>query len=74
MVQGKKVNALWETGAQVCVASKCWKEVNLTNEPVRDIIELLGEDDLGLQAANGTKIEYDGWIEVEFQIGFCTLC
>ena len=46
----------------------------MTNEPVRDIIELLGEDDLGLQAANGTKIEYDGWIEVEFQIGFCTLC
>jgi len=27
----------------------------------------LGEDDLSLQAANGTKIEYDGWIEVEFQ-------
>ena len=24
------------------------------------IIELLGEDDLSLQAANGTKIEYDG--------------
>ena len=68
LVQGKKVNALWDTGAQVCVASKCWKEVNLPNEPVRDIIELLGEEDLSLQAANGTKIEYDGWIEVEFQL------
>ena len=68
LVQGKKVNALWDTGAQVCVASKCWKEVNLPNDPVRDVIELLGEDDLSLQAANGTEIAYGGWIEVEFQL------
>ena len=68
MVQGKKVSALWDTGDQVCVPSKCWKEVNLPNKPVRDRIELLGEDDLSLQAANGTKIECDGWIEVELQV------
>ena len=68
LVEGKKVNALWNTGAQVCVASKCWKEVNIPNEPVRDIIELVGEDYLSLQAANGTNIEYDGWMEVGFQL------
>ncbi|PFX31656.1 Retrovirus-related Pol polyprotein [Stylophora pistillata] len=64
----KEVNALWDTAPQVRVASKCRKEVNLLNEPVGDIIELLGEDDLSLQVANGTKIEYDGWIEVELQM------
>ena len=68
LIQGEKVNALWDTGAQVCVVSKHWKEINLPNEPVRDISELLGEDGLNLQAVNGTKIAYDGWIEVEFQL------
>ncbi|KAL9983191.1 hypothetical protein ACROYT_G005328 [Oculina patagonica] len=66
--KGKKVDALWDTGAQVCVVSKYWKEINLPNEPVRDISELLGEDELNLQAVNGTKIAYDGWIKVEFQL------
>ena len=51
LVQGKKVNALWDIGAQVCVALKCWKEVYLPNEPVRDIIELLREDDLRRMAS-----------------------
>ncbi|KAL9967048.1 hypothetical protein ACROYT_G025206 [Oculina patagonica] len=68
LVQGRKVDALWDTGAQVCVVSKYWKEINLPDEPVRDISELLGEDELNLQAVNGTKIAYDGWIEVEFQL------
>ena len=40
LVQGKRVNALWDTGAHVCVVSKYWKETNLPNEPVRDIGEL----------------------------------
>ena len=68
LMQGEKVAALWDTGAQVCVVSKHWKEINLPNEPVRDISELLGKDGLNLQAVNGTKIAYDGWIEVEFQL------
>lgn len=68
LIQGKTVDALWDTGAQVCVVSKNWKETNLPNEPVRDIHELLGEDELNLQAVNGTEIAYDGWIEVEFQL------
>jgi len=68
LLQGKKLDALWDIRAQVCVASKYWKEINLPNEPVRDISELLGEDGLNLQAVNGTKIAYNGWIEVEFQL------
>ena len=31
-------------------------------------VKLLGEDDLSLQAANSTKLAYDDWIEVEFQM------
>ena len=66
---GKKVNALWDTGAQVCVASKVLERSQSTKRASQGhSVELLGEDALSLQAANGTKIAYDDWIEVEFQM------
>ena len=66
---GKKVNALWDTGAQVCVASKVLERSQSTKRASQGhSVELLGEDDLSLQAANGTNIAYDDWIEVEFQM------
>ena len=58
LLQGKKVDALWDTGAQVCIISK----------PESDKSEVLGEHELDLQVANGTAFLYDGRIEVEFQL------
>ena len=68
VLQGQKVDALWDTGTQVCVMSKRWKEIHLPGELVRDVSELLEGEELNLQAANGTEIPYDGWVEVDFQL------
>ena len=68
LLQGKKVDALWDTGAQVCIISKSRKDTYLPDVPERDKSELLGEHELDLQVANGTAFLYDGRIEVEFQL------
>ena len=62
------MDALWDTGAQVCVMSKRWKEIHLPGELVRDVSELLEGEELNLQAANDTEITYNGWVEVDFQL------
>ena len=68
LLQGKKVDGLWDTGAQVCIISKSWNDAYLPYVPVRDISELLGERELDLQVENGTAFLYDSWIDVEFQL------
>ena len=68
LLQGKKVDAPWETEAQRCIISKSWQEPYLPDLPVRDISELLGKYELDLQVANGTALLYDRWIEVQFQL------
>ena len=69
LLQGKKVDAPWDTGAQACIISKSWKGAYLPDVPVGDISELLGERQLDLQVVNGTAFLYDRWIElVQFQL------
>ena len=68
LLEGKKVDALWDTGAQVSIISKSWNDAYLPDVLVRDISELLGERELDLQVANGTAFLYDSRIEVEFQL------
>ena len=68
LLQGKKVDAPWDTRARACIISKSWKDAYLHDVPVRDISELLGERELDLQVANGTAFLYDRWIEVQFQL------
>ena len=68
LLQAKKVDALWDTGAQVCIILKSWNDTHLPDVPVRDISELLGERELDLQVSNGTAFLSGSWIEVEFQL------
>ena len=68
LLQGKKVDAPWDTAAQPCIISKSWKDAYLHEVPVRDITELLREREPDLQVANGTAFLYDRWIEVQFQL------
>ena len=49
LLQGKKVDALWDTGAQVCIISKSQKDTYLPDVPERDKSELLGERELDLR-------------------------
>ena len=66
---GKEVEALWDTGSQVCVVSRKWQQTHLPLEVLRNVDELLrvGEE-LNLEAMNGTDIPFDGWIEVRFKL------
>ena len=61
LIQGKEVEALWDTGSQVCVVSRKWQQTHLPLEVLRNIEELLG-------AMNGTDIPFDCWIEVRFKL------
>ena len=67
-MQGKEVEALWDTGSQVCVVSRKWQQSNLPVEVLRNIEELLGiGEELNLDAMNESDIPFDGWIEVRFK-------
>ena len=69
MIQGKEVEALWDTGSQVCVVSREWQQTHLPLEVLRNVEELLGAgENLNLEAMNGTNIPFDGWIEVSLKL------
>ena len=68
MIQGKEVEALWDTGSQVCVVSRKWQQTHLPLELLRNVEELLGAGEkLNLEAMNGTNIPFDGLIEVSLK-------
>ena len=58
---------LWDTGAQVSTLSREMMEKFFNKATVRDISELIDEE-LNLTAANGTKIAYSGWVEIEVRL------
>ena len=63
------MEALWNTGSQVCVVSRKWQQIHLPLEVLRNVEELLGAGEkLNLEAMNGTNIPFDGWIEVRFKL------
>ena len=44
LIQGKEVEALWDTGSQVCVVSRKWQQAHLPLEVLRNVEELLGPE------------------------------
>ena len=69
MFNGVPVEALWDTGAQVSIASRSWLGEYLPSLKTMKIEELLGgEVGLSLIGANGGTIPFDGWVEVQFQL------
>ena len=67
-LNGKTVEVLWDTGAQVSIVSADFLVANFPNVVIRDVGELINCD-LALTAANGSSIPYKGWVELEFQVG-----
>ena len=52
-LNGKQVNALWDTGAQVSIVSNKWLKRNFPSIEVKNVSEILGEgQDLTIAAAN----------------------
>ena len=66
-LNGKMVEALWDTGSQVSICSEAFLRENFRETEVRDISDLISPN-LNLTAANGTAIPYQGWVELEFQV------
>lgn len=61
-LNGLTVRALLDTGAQVSMVDREWKEKYLPSVEVRPLRELLGcQDDLKVYAVNGDLIPFDGW-------------
>ena len=68
-MNGKTVEALWDTGAQVSITSKDWLENNFPDLQVKSIQCLLNcGPELDLSAANGTKIKCIGYVETDFRL------
>lgn len=58
-IQGKKVQALWDTGSQVSIIDKQWKVKYLPNEKRKDISEVLDSpENLQITAANGQNMPF----------------
>ena len=58
---------LWDTGAQVSIMSRGMIEKVFHKNSVKNISELM-DGELDLTAANGTKIVYSGWTEIEVRL------
>lgn len=67
-VEGKSTNVLWDTGAQVSLIDKKWLSNNFPNILVRPINEL-SEGGSEIVSANGTRIPFEGWVELDIVIG-----
>lgn len=68
-LHGHKIQALWDTGSQVCVIDEIWKQEYLPEVPLRDVLDILeAPHTLNLVAANGINIPYIGYVEVTFSL------
>ena len=60
-------SALWDTGAQVSMVSREWLNLNMPNQEIKKLDSILGVN-LKLTAANGTKIPYEGFVELTVKL------
>ncbi len=67
-LNGYTVTALQDSGAQVSIIDRSWKQKYLPQQEVHSLSELLGDRGLDLTAANGEPIPYDGWVELTFNL------
>ena len=67
-LNGHSVVTLLDSGAQVSIIDRSWKQKYLPQQKVRPLSELLGNRELEVTAANGGSIPYDGWVELTFAL------
>lgn len=62
-LNGLVVSALLDTGAQVSLVSRDWKNKFLPHVTIRPLTEVMNEDEeLRVYAVNGDILPFDGWI------------
>ncbi|KAL6483870.1 hypothetical protein MHYP_G00087420 [Metynnis hypsauchen] len=68
-LQGRKCEALWDTGSQVCIIDEYWKNKHLPAAALRDVTDAVeAPDALKLVTANGSSLPYVGWLEISFKL------
>ena len=68
-LQGTKMQALLDTGAQVSIISKSILTEHFPEEEIHDVSELLGSDTaLDLKTANGSTLPYSGYVVLSFSL------
>jgi transposase InsO family protein len=68
ILNGQSAEALWDTGAQVSLVHREWLDNNLPDVDLKPIAEL-AEGGINVLSANGSPIPFEGWVEVDFQLG-----
>lgn len=64
-LNGLAVKALLDTGAQVSIISRDWKDRYLPDLDMRPLSEIIEEiDELKVCAVNGESIPFDGWLPI----------
>lgn len=62
-MNGYAVTALFDTGANVSIIDRAWKDKYLPGQEICPLSELM-EEDLSVTAVTGDEIPYDGWIGI----------
>ena len=60
-------SALWDTGSQVSMVSREWLNLKMPKYEIKKLDNILGVK-LNLTAANGTKISYQGFVELTVKL------
>ena len=63
-LNGLAVTSLLDSGSQVSIVSRAWKDEYLPDLSIHPVSEILGEEELRIIAANGGLIPYDGWVAI----------
>lgn len=68
-ISGYAATVLFDSGSQVSIIDRSWRETFIPSHPVRPLEELLDPgESLDLYAANGQSIPYDGWVELTINL------
>lgn len=65
------VQALWDTGAQVSIISSQFLQAQCPSSDVRPVSDLVSSD-LILTSASNDEVPFEGWTDLEFQLGHGT--
>lgn len=57
-----------DSGSQVSIVSRAWKEQYLPDLSIHSVSQILGEEELKLIAANGSIFPYDGWVAITINL------
>ena len=68
-INGSDTNALWDTGSMVAMGEEEWVRKNAPEAKIMTVEEFLEGDNVHLYAANNTKVDVVGVVELELGLG-----